>query len=858
MLALHPWSEAPAEGVREWLVPELSAGGECAESKELGDALKSTAAALRLEPQADPQQEWELLELGSLGALLGGKPDSAVYWRTQAAEFFRLQGRPTRSVAILEAALQRHPEAMGARAEVLVALAESRRLIGDSSAAWELLEEAEQRLLDGPRWELVGASIPGLRAQIHLDLGLGDLARPWVERALEIARANRDRGPKYEDLLVAAQSRAVTLEAASGNHLEAIRLAEGYLADGELYEGSPAEGAHLLLQRARSVLLLALHGEEDLELAEHELRALLAEAGADLGALDRLDATVLLARTLLASGRVQEARTLHENRPMLPELPLKEASDVAVLGAQLELAAPSSVERLDAASAEVERALDGLMEAWRRAPERTGGVSFLRYAGRRSLLDAWIRLAVARWGEEAGAQRALEKLVQIQRLGTLSRGTEGTSAELSDIRVRLCSDDRGVLVYFVSPERLHVFAFDRHVLVRRERPGRFVFESLQRAWALALDPARMDGPAAAANLEDERDLAARLASFLLPDEIQEVVAGWSELSVVGADLLEGLPLEWLPWRKGAHLGLDVAIAFLPSFPLGLALADQSRSESGERELDLILLAAPEVEPGIVQDGTRLEPLALHAGFVRSLEDLYASKRASLSFGPDASVAALDSPVLARTGILHVIAHTLVDGRRERPIALVLARAEERSGLVWCEDIEHFASPELVLLTCCRSGAAPARRGDANAADMAGAWLAAGARAVLVTQRDLKLSAAERLSAGLHRELVAGSAPAAALRLALKALAREDPAAPLEFVYGLPRLVGWGHTPLYSPRPGPERTSSAAPPGTDWMIAMAVLGGLVVLGVIGARALRARRPAWDPAGRPRNRPGRAAD
>ncbi len=865
VLANREWSEASPAGVHEELSLELAADADCAASNELGESLKKTASALLQGPRADPQQEWELLELASLGALLAGQADSAVYWRTRTAEFFRRQGRPTQSVAILEAALELHPDAANARAELLMALAESKRLIGESKAAWDLLDQAEQHLLEGPRWELVGASIPGLRAQVYLDLGLGDLARPWVERSMDIARDLRDRGPPYEGLLVAAQGRAVALEAATGNHGEALRLVDQYLGDEELYGRWRAEGAHLLLQRARSVLLLALHGEEALEVAERDLRALLAESRPDLGVLDQLDATLLLAKTLLARGDVARAQTVFEDRPKLPELPLKEGADLAVLAAHLALAEHADGERLEAAHAEVTAALDDLLAAWERAPERSGGVSFLRYAGRRSLLEAWIRLASERWGEEVGALRGLEKLVEVQRMGTLSRTASNAPAELSEIRTRLCGADRGVLVYFVAPERTHVYALDRGILVHEECPGRFAFESLQREWMLALDAARMESDSVTADLAEERALAARLSSILLPPSVQEIVAGWAGLSIVGTDLLDGVPIEWLPWRKGAHFGLDVAISFLPSLPLGSTLADEQRFAGPARELDLLLLAAPEVDPGVAESWPHLESLTLGDGFLDSLAKLYEGKRTSFSSGADASVAALDSPIVGNTGILHVIGHSLVDLGRERPVGLVLARTGNRSGLVWCEDVERLHAAELVMLTSCRSGAAPARRGDANAADMAGAWIAAGARAVLVTQRDLRLGFAQRLSLGLHRELVGGRSPCEALRRALNDLAREELPLRLPFLCGLPRIVGWGHVPLFAAHPDAEaereaihaNAAGAPAPGSRWAL-VAALGGTLALVAIGALALRRRRPAWDSAERPRNHPDRGAE
>jgi len=166
-------------------------------------------------------------------------------------------------------------------------------------------------------------------------------------------------------------------------------------------------------------------------------------------------------------------------------------------------------------------------------------------------------------------------------------------------------------------------------------------------------------------------------------------------------------------------------------------------------------------------------------------------------GAEATRAAL-AERLAGARVAQVLAHGSYEEARERPAGMLLAAPDGAPGVfVGADEIEALDAPPLTVLTVCEGGRAPKRRGDAGAADLAGALLAAGTRARCVVQSafDLDVESARAISARFHAALAAGDAPAEALRKARAAMAR-DPRFADPFHHATMVAVGLAHEPLF--------------------------------------------------------------
>ena len=273
------------------------------------------------------------------------------------------------------------------------------------------------------------------------------------------------------------------------------------------------------------------------------------------------------------------------------------------------------------------------------------------------------------------------------------------------------------------------------------------------------------------------------------------------------------------------LGLARALYRLPSVPLQLWLARRPPRARGEPERDLYLVAAPlqatelgELWPGMPE----LPLLPFGEEEQEQLTGAYGEGRALVRTGPSASHETLAALAPGTTRTLQFVAHGafLQDEDHERGACIILAPADGfPDGLLWCDDVEQLTSPaELVVLTACGSARGPQRIGDDGVAHLGGAFLIAGARAVVVAKSDVEYYATLDLMEVFHRRLSEGASPAQALRDARRELAatpgREHP-----FYHSLIQVLGLGTEPLFPERPEDD---GGAPPW-PWLA-----GGLVLL------------------------------
>jgi CHAT domain-containing protein len=162
---------------------------------------------------------------------------------------------------------------------------------------------------------------------------------------------------------------------------------------------------------------------------------------------------------------------------------------------------------------------------------------------------------------------------------------------------------------------------------------------------------------------------------------------------------------------------------------------------------------------------------------------------------DAAPASLVSAAAEGAAILHVVCHGVYDDSRERGALLALAPAPGDDGLVDCEEVEVMpGTARLVILSACGAARGPRRVGDDALTHLGGAFLEAGARAVVVSARPVELRATTRLMVAFHRALARGAPTAAALRDARRELASD--ADPLDaFHLAQFEVLGLGSAPV---------------------------------------------------------------
>jgi CHAT domain len=713
-------------------------------------------------------------------------------------------GDRARAVQMLEAALERDRAPSAVRAQLALQAESIERDEEHWNAARLHLAEAEEALTGAPDSDPLVARLHGDAGRLWIDLGLPDVARPHVEAELQRARGSLHACVDELQLLsveldydaIDARFRELPCEAwYQGLSLADQGLCQLYVAsawlvrehDGLAPRGSAAQLLDDLLPAGRidparrpwvvrhRAVCAADEGDWP------RARALCAELACDLGAVGAPD-------DFLPPGRLGAA--------------------LVALEARIELAAapetPGRAARLRVHLERLRRSWREFLENWSGAPVRGGGLAYLGLAERHQLLQELIELELAVEGEQRGAQLALEEVLEAELQSSSSRRMQLPRVDLAEAQRELTGARAGLLVYLPSRERSFVFALDPRGLRLFHLGAEFRVRGPSRALAAAAQSAVREGRGL-----DDRELvaaAADCARVLLPPELEEHIAGWQELLVVGLDDFGYVPLELLPAREGGTQGARRAIRYAPSIPMALFL--------GRRVA------------GAQAEGARLL-LALGGSQARELADALPGRPEVLT-GEQACAARLGLAQGEHLALVYVLAHGTLDPALERPGGLRLVGGADPGGAVRAEEIEALRSAPLVVLTACKAGRAPLRRGDGGRSDLAAAFLYAGADTVVLPTCDLELDATLRIAPLIFRRLSAGEPVAEALRATREELAaRGDGSAALQA--HLLHVVGSG-TNVLSPRP-------AAPTAGSWRMGpwILALGALALLWFARSRA-----------------------
>lgn len=745
---------------------------------------------------------------GSSGQQTGNVP--LVIQSKERVDALFAQGDFATAIGLLEDEVWRQTSDWG-QAWALVRLAEARRAAGARAAARADLDDAETLIRNGRAgpgddaklfrarvkpYSALLCQLYCIRAQIFLEWGLLDLAWRTTQSAQRIRGwIGDDPEPTSISAIFAVHFEVANVLSAREDYELLQSEVDEFLCDA-VYEKQPARKALLL---ARLGMALKESARLDPSAAARS-RAALHEALSEprLASVERVQPELALAALALrdedwsGAQRWLDSATRRLGTPdRRNETPQSEAW--AATGARLAL------DRTDrpVGRAELETWRDELrcLLAWRlddlrnREPRR-GGYGLFNYANQLALMSELVRLELVLAPGDAGLERALEHVLAAGDVGTLSLRLDPIRSDLTRARRELLvGDDALLLIYFPAAERTHLFVVDARELRHFELA---CSDEIEQARSAAVSS--LNAPLGASARDWQRSSRARklaqLGELVIPSELRARLETGAPLTIIGRDLLGELPFDVLPRSDGRALGLTNAITYLPSVAVGLRLARRARlappASADEVPGTVVLVAAPSSSGLELGETDEQQMLGAFPEAVRTVLHGRAATwdRLAASVG-DARV-------------LQIFSHGVCVEENERPAAIVLdSESGPQPALIGCDEVERLSAPPLVLLTVCRSAAAHKRRGDAGAADLAGAFFAAGkrCRCVVLSAFDLDSEAARRLALRFHAELVQGIEPAEALRRARVELA-QDPLFADPFYYGLIGVVGTGHVPVF--------------------------------------------------------------
>ena len=593
-------------------------------------------------------------------------------------------------------------------------------------------------------------------AEAYVDAGLTDRAAPQVERALELARENLgDESPFVVVAYTDAHLQQASLYRATGRHTDVIDVLES-LREAELPKAIRPETRGTIdarLGSAWSDLVGTAPGAESR--ARESLERVLANPRSH--PMDRFTAVTRAAYLDLLVGRhdgaAERLSSLREwmEEAGAPDLRPVERAWLAALEGRLARAEGTDV---PAALVRVERAFDLLLDQWRSTPARAGGTAFLRYGRVRFVLSELVDLKL----ETQGVEAALASIVRAQEVGVLFEAVGGRQTSFAEVRERLTDERTGCLVFLGGKDRSHVFAFDHRRAVHAPLPGR----------------AALAEPIRSYQREGGAQQARALAATVFPRSIETLVEEWTSVRIVGREMLFGLALEALPVVDGEALGLARATSDLPSLPLGVAL--QERLSHAPDASGLCLVAVP-LTSAYVEEVFGPQPdLGPAREAARKLARAFPGTRRDVLIGGRATLSRITDGRLRSAFALQFLTHGLgLPGLERRAALLVSPEEGNPDGVLTAEEVDALEAPPLVLLSVCRSRDGAVRLGDADATHLGGAFLKAGAAAVVLFHEEVLLSHATQLAEGLYRGLGEGLSLAEALRRARGELASKSEA-----------------------------------------------------------------------------------
>ena len=614
-----------------------------------------------------------------------------------------------------------------------------------------------------------------------IELGRPDLARDWIELAtavadLAAARHAGDGGAVAAEVRIGLDMARLAMARWANAVDWPERLIE--VVDEALQSGvGPGQSKQLLLFKAvaltyeyagrRDRVSLA---DEAVDLAQRCLEVDLDSLGPDALALRLHDRAAhrLLAYLAVLRGDLgrAEAAIASARAVDVPAEYLARSDETLLLeavAARLALDRGADRDELIGWRSRLEGALEPMLARAAAAPVDEGGVGFLHFGSRRAAISELIRLyraiAAERGAVAAGDEAALRLLLRIQNVGTLSRRLGAGSTDLADAR-RLLPDDGAMLFYLPAVERSHLLVLDRREVRHFELPARDSIVALVQDLAaeVVVSPHGADANALAAIRASVIDASRRARPALLPDAAQEHLRDAHTWILVGTEMLDHPVFEalWLGAEgydeHGGWLGTERALCYLPSVPLGHALARRREAQQvGDDVFRSVVIGAPEAH-----ELESLDPALCERVFVtpRAGEQVFI-------LGASATRGALRAVTTRDPDMLTVVAH----GREaERGPGFVLTPGGT-GGRVDAADLARLRLPPTVALLVCGAAKGPARRGDDTLNQLCDAAFRAGASTVVASSGVLAFEPTLTLVGRCPERLAGGMSPAEAMRMA---------------------------------------------------------------------------------------------
>lgn len=381
------------------------------------------------------------------------------------------------------------------------------------------------------------------------------------------------------------------------------------------------------------------------------------------------------------------------------------------------------------------------------------------------------------------------------RLRTLREELSVARLELDDVRARLVAGtqsyanpsraarvhwpyrDVTALQYMVGDDRTVIFA------VRANAAGELQVDvdvvKVKRGELASL--VRQFRDRVAARDLRHREPGRRLYDLLIAPA-QESLAGAKAICVIADGDLWRVPFQALTAKNGRALVERAAVFYAPSIRM-LNTVHRHRPARASR---LLALGNPRINTTnrqrAAERATVLGDLVEAETEVRAIARLYGQTRSSVYVGREAREA-LFKEKAPQYDVLHVASHGLVDDSAPRFSALVLASADgdAEDGLLEAHEVAELKlDADLVVLSACDTAGGRVGAGE-GILGLSWAFLAAGARSLVGSQWKAPSAATEMLMRAFHERLVAGDAPAEALRQAQLRLMREERySAPLDW------------------------------------------------------------------------------
>jgi len=792
---LVQWTEAFARTV-------LVTSG--AGAKDLNLLLEACTLLASLPQQAGKREEWYALAGRAVAAM------PADDWRRFCNTQLRFtQGRASlargdlaAARACLERALEDDP-APDVEPFALYTLAETERLSGAWTKALQILDRTESLLLDPAGNQDLLTQCKLIRAQAEINLGLPDLA--WES----LSHVSTTAMPQLQ---AAARQIEVDLLLAVDRPESAVRRLDE-LAAAQKTPLSPA----LQLRRAIARTDMECIAPGVAPEAPGELDALLKDAALSAG--ERCVGHVALMDFHLRRDEDDNARRHLEGARAELTRPDQGRSSGSTLREQAEIEAYASFlmrrGEFDQAArreqlAALRKAFNAFLAQLRGNEMRPGGVGFLHFAGRRFILNELIVMSIEVEGAELGFDQGLQALIQAQELGSLSRSLSrllSLSRQLgfpptttAMVRRLLNRPEGGTLVFLPDFHRTLVLALDASgASLCEEAVPRSEWLRAVELWTgqVTAPPAAASAAAREGEPEDLRRKGEQVLSLVLPPAIRKRMQGWKSVTIVGADMMEGLPFEALP-ILGESLGTRLAVDHAPSLPVAVRLAARRalRGRPPPETAGLWLVAAPFLKDQGDPRFSRLAAIPFGDEQRLALQCHYPKLAMSWFVGKDATRDALEDPRMALAEVLQITAHGTELKGRERHAALVLTPASAGDdGLLDCEEVELLSVPDTVVLSACGAARGETRYGEDGLQHLGGAFHMAGASCVVLSSHPVEAQAMQALMEVFHQRLCSGDTRAEAMRAARAALVSRNPRYSHPFYHSLVQVVGLGQLPM---------------------------------------------------------------